>query len=119
MWFDVDFGKVNTGLSTVGYREYGVDGADVVARTITGVVAIGNGAYGVQITPQNTTVGIQWDTGGGDPLYAIESVAVQELHALQGLSTDQLDVLPRSRTVGNISQTIGGDGIHQTTVDRD
>ena len=74
MWFDVAFGKSKQGLSTVGYRQYDNTGVDAVVRTTTGVVAIGHGAYGADITLNASAVGIEWDTGEGSPLYAIESV---------------------------------------------
>lgn len=45
---------------------------------------------------------------------------LQELYRLQGLDPDApLTVTPKSRSAGNISQTIGGDGKTEATVTRD
>ena len=74
-WFDVEFGNSQTGLATVGYRLYNASGGDSVARTTTGVVEVGNGAYGVpNVNVPDDAVGIQWDTGGGSPIYAVEDI---------------------------------------------
>ena len=74
-WFDVDFGPSQTGLATVGYRLYRNDGTDSVARTTTGVVEVGDGAYGVpSVNVPDDAAGIQWDTGGGSPIYAVEDM---------------------------------------------
>jgi hypothetical protein len=75
-WFEVDFGAAYGGLGTVGYRLYQADGSDSVARTMTGVVDVsGNGAYGVaSVSVPDNAVGIEWDTGGGSPVYAAEDL---------------------------------------------
>jgi hypothetical protein len=77
-WLDVDFGSAHAGLATVGYRLYKNDGTDSVARTTTGVVDLsGTGSYGVaNVTVPDDAVGIEWDTGGGSPVYAIESLCI-------------------------------------------
>lgn len=84
MWLEVDFGAGRAGLATVGYRLYDNTGADALARTTVGVVEIGQGAYGVdRATIPVGVVGIEWDTGGGSPEYAHESVSsVPEIIAL-------------------------------------
>lgn len=75
-WFDVDFGSAHGGLGTVGYRLYKNDGTDSVARTTTGVVDLsGNGSYGVaSVVVPDDAAGIEWDTGGGTPVYAVEDI---------------------------------------------
>lgn len=72
-WFEVDFGDAYGGIGTTGYRLYRATGADSVARTTTGVVDLGNGGYGVPaVSVPDNAVGIEWDTGGGSPVYARE-----------------------------------------------
>ena len=64
-----------TGLvGTVGYTQVKADGTTAVARTTTGIVEIGNGAYGVTVTPDALAAVIQWDSGGGTPMYAVEEI---------------------------------------------
>lgn len=66
------FGAGQAGLGTVGYRQYDDAGGDAVARTTTGVFEIGQGAYGVNVALDPAAAGIEWDTGGGTPIYAHE-----------------------------------------------
>jgi hypothetical protein len=75
-WLEVDFGSAYAGLGTVGYRLYQADGSDSVARTTTGVVDVsGNGAYGVaSVSVPDNAAGVEWDTGGGSPVYAVEDL---------------------------------------------
>lgn len=74
-WLEVDFGSAHAGLGTVGYRLYKNDGTDSVARTTVGVVDLGNGAYGVaSVNIPDDAAGVQWDTGGGSPVFAIEDL---------------------------------------------
>ncbi len=74
-WFEVDFGSNYASLATVGYRLYQADGSDSVARTTTGVIEIGTGSYGVpSVNVPDNAVGIEWDTGGGSPVYAVEDI---------------------------------------------
>ena len=74
-WFDVNFGSAYAGLGTVGYRLYNASGGDAVARTTTGVVDLTNGSYGVaNVAVPDAAVGIQWDTGGGSPVYTVEDI---------------------------------------------
>lgn len=74
-FYAVDFGTLYAGLSTVGYTQKKADGTDAVARTTTGVVALGNGCYGVSVTPNAATVVLKWDTGGSPAVYAHESIS--------------------------------------------
>lgn len=76
MFLSVDFGPSYAGLGTVGYAQKKSDGTDAVARTTTGVVDFGNGAYGVTVTLAATTVLVKWDTGGGSPIYAHQDIGV-------------------------------------------
>ncbi|MCP4895785.1 MAG: hypothetical protein GY906_02325 [bacterium] len=74
-WFEVDFGANYAAIGTTGYRLYQDTGADSVARTTVGVVDLGNGAYGVpSVNVPDNAAGIEWDTGGGSPVYAREDV---------------------------------------------
>jgi hypothetical protein len=72
MFFTVDFGTAT--ITSVGYTQKKADGTDAVARTTTGVVSLGNGVYGVEVTPDASTVLIKWDTGGASPVYAPECI---------------------------------------------
>jgi hypothetical protein len=66
-----------------------------------------------------TTVRDPLITRGDHPAGTV-GAEINEMYLLQGLSTgDTLTVTPTSRTVGAISQTIGGDGTNTTTVSRD
>ena len=74
-WFEVSFGRFRTGIATVGYRLYKNDGTDSVARTTTGVVEVGNGAYGVaSVNVPDDAVGIEWDTGAVPFRWAHEDI---------------------------------------------
>lgn len=122
-WFDVEFGSDKTGLATVGYRFYKNDGTDSSARTTTGVVEVGGGAYGVSVAIPGDAVGIEWDTGEASPVYAHESLdeklRISELWELQGLdSSNPMTVTKTSRIAGDINQTISGDGLNTSTVTR-
>lgn len=103
-WHDVDFGSDKAGLATVGYRQYDATGGDAVARTTVGVVEIGNGAYGVEVTVNPTTKGIQWDTGEGTPIYANEDLSTEVL------AGQCLDILEGDKIENNISLTINRKG---------
>jgi hypothetical protein len=75
MWYDVSFGSSRTGIATVGYRQVDASGGDAVARTQVGVVEIGGGGYGVDAPVLDPScVSLEWDTGGGSPVFAHESV---------------------------------------------
>ncbi len=93
-WFNVAFSQNKTGLATVGYRQYNDVGGDAVARTTTGVVEIGNGAYGVVVAPDIAAEGLEWDTGevAGKIEFAIEDIAhVQEFPI--GIAFDDFPVV--------------------------
>lgn len=139
-WFDVAFGADKAGLTSVHFRLYGSDGADVVARTSAGVTEVGNGAYGALISVAVSAVGIEWDTGEAAPVYAHESLTqyrllnsltvngalsvlqdtrLRELHQIYGLeSGSPLTVRPTSRAVASITQSIVGDPSASVTVTR-
>ncbi|MGI9503262.1 MAG: hypothetical protein ACR2RE_09430 [Geminicoccaceae bacterium] len=74
MYLTADFGAANAGIGTVGYTLKNAAGGDAVARTTTGVTDLGNGAYGVEVDLPPTAVAVKWDTGGGSPLFAHESL---------------------------------------------
>lgn len=120
--FDVSFGSSKTGLTTVGYRFYGVAGL-IGIRATAGVFEIGGGAYGLGIKPSVAAVGIQWDTGEATPIFAHEDFATMllELWREKGLDIDNpMTVTPATRAAGSAQdQTISGDGITTTTVTRD
>jgi hypothetical protein len=78
MLYLVDFGPSYPGLANVGYLEQKIDGTTAVARTITGVVDFGNGAYGVSVTLNAATTTIKWDTGDTAPVYAHDNVVPQK-----------------------------------------
>lgn len=69
-------------MANVGFREYNNAGGDAVARTQAGVVDAGDGMYGVDVTLNAATVGLQWDTGEAVPVFANEDV--NQLAAIDG-----------------------------------
>lgn len=75
----VNFGSGKGGLATVGYAIYGVDGAEVVARSTAGVVEIGTstGIYSANVTLPDYDAIVLWDTGEATPKYATEEAQVQ------------------------------------------
>ena len=81
-WYSANFGSNKAGLANVGYREYNNTGADAVARTQVGVVDAGDGMYGVDVTSNAATVGLQWDTGEAVPVFANEDI--NQLAAVDG-----------------------------------
>jgi len=76
-YLEVAFGAGYTGLTgTVGYALMSNAGAVVVARTTTGVFEQAGGTYGVIVpTIADTVATIEWDTGGGTPVYAHEDMS--------------------------------------------
>jgi hypothetical protein len=68
------FGSTMTGIGTVGYRQVGAAGATIVARATAGVYEIGGGAYGVEVVPTIGATSLEWDTGGGSPIFAHEDL---------------------------------------------
>jgi len=93
-WFEVDFGSNYAGIGTTGYRLYQANGTDSVARTTTGVVDLSNGAYGVpSVNVPDNAVGIEWDTGGGSPVYAREDVEpYRDRDAQFDPASDEVDI---------------------------
>lgn len=114
-WFDVSFGQNKAGLATVGYRQYDDTGGDAVARTTTGVVEIGNGAYGVVVVPDIDAEGFEWDTGevAGLIKFAHEDishveefpigVAVDDFPVVMLDSTDHVTPLAGETVTGTIA----------------
>lgn len=79
MFFSVAFPSSMTGLvGTLGYTQIKADGTTAVARTTAGIVELGNGAYGVTVTPDATAAMIKWDSGGGSPMFAFEEMKTAE-----------------------------------------
>ena len=74
MFYTVDFGKACTSAFSVGVTQIGADGSVVVERTQTGIVALGNGAFGATLTPDPACVMLRWDTGSQPVVYAHESI---------------------------------------------
>ena len=144
MFYTVDFGTDYAGLATVGMTQLQADGAVVVARTTAGVVALGLGVYGAEITPDALCAVVRWDTGTDVPMYAHEAATssapavdyplvasavrtelqaeltrIVELAKLHGLVIGvDLVVSSTSRSAGDIVQTISGDGLTTSTVSR-
>lgn len=75
-YLEAAFGATYAGLATVGYALKDSTGADVVARTTTGVFEQAGGTYGV-VAPlvADSVATVEWDTGGASPVYAHESFA--------------------------------------------
>jgi len=119
-WFDVSFSQNKTGLATVGYRQYNDVGGDAVARTTTGVVEIGNGAYGVVVVPDIDAEGFEWDTGEvvGKIQFAHEDishveefpigVAVDDFPVIMIDDTDHITPTPGLTVTGEIAVDGGG-----------
>ncbi|HNX02874.1 MAG TPA: hypothetical protein PKM71_04345 [Candidatus Cloacimonas sp.] len=81
----VNFGVSKTGLTTVGYTIYGVDGAVVAPRSTTGVVEIGEtGVYSADITVPDYSAILLWDTGEETPKYATEDYQ----HLIQDIANE-------------------------------
>lgn len=69
----VNFGSSKTGLGTVGYTIYGVDGSTIASRSTTGVVELGSsGVYTANISLPTYDAIVLWDTGEATPRYATE-----------------------------------------------
>lgn len=81
-WHEVSFGSTKTGL-TPTFRQYDNAGVTVSAATNSGVVEIGGGAYGVFVTMDGATVGIEWDSGTG--IFAHEDVV--GMSRIEGINT--------------------------------
>jgi hypothetical protein len=75
----------------VGYTVYGEDGSTLVPRSTSGVIALGNGVYGADITvPAGASGTVYWDTYAGSPVHAIERI---DLSATVKLGADGLDAV--------------------------
>lgn len=114
-WFDVNFGESKAGLATVGYRQYNDTGGDAVARTTTGVVEVGNGAYGVEVAVDPATVGVQWDTGEASPIYANESLLTP---AIDPIGQEVLDILEGDHVENSIRLLINRKGTTIPVLDK-
>jgi hypothetical protein len=71
----VNFGSVQTGLTTVGYRLFNSTGALSGSRVTNGVgeILAGTGIYSASVHFSADFKGsILWDTGGSSPVYATE-----------------------------------------------
>lgn len=95
--FQVNFGSLKTGLTTVGYQLLTSTGANQGSRITAGVFEIGGGSYAAVVTlPADTFVGaIKWDSGEGSPLYAVEPINPAALASTQNFNnTGQTTNLP-------------------------
>ncbi len=71
----VDFGTGYDGLLTVGYTVFDDEGATVIARTTSGVTALGGGAYQASVSLPDGFIGtVYWDTEVAGSVYAVETV---------------------------------------------
>jgi len=85
----VSFGSSRTGLTTVGFRLYDVDGTAVGGRVTIGVVELGGGQYGAPVAVPDGFAGrITWDTGEPSPLSV--SAAINKVDAV---NTEQESLL--------------------------
>lgn len=86
-----------------------VDSVDYVIRADGGATLFGNDRY--QFTSNEIPINVAEISKEGS--------SVDDLHKLQGLDmANSITVTPASRVVGTISQTISGDGITSTTIQR-
>lgn len=72
----VDFGVTNTGIGTVGYVFIDDLAVDIGVRTTTGVTEAQFGWYYVDVDRPSNAEMIEWDTGGGSPIFAYEYVVL-------------------------------------------
>ena len=70
-WLTADFGPDCAGLP-VGLVQLSATGVILAPRSTVGVVALGNGLYGIDATLDALAVTVQWDTGTG--VFASEDV---------------------------------------------
>ncbi len=113
--FLVDFGTSQSGLATVGYTQMQADGSVIVARTTAGVVAFGNGVYGVTVTLNALTTAIQWDTGTATPLYAVDTVEAPTALDIAAAVLAAAQVTPIESNVKQVNdRTIIGTGVPPT-----
>lgn len=76
MWLSADFGPDAAG-APVGLTQIGSAGVPVVERTSSGIVPVGAGVFGIDLTPDPLCVMVRWDTGGCCPLFAVEDLPPQ------------------------------------------
>jgi hypothetical protein len=136
-------------VGTIGVTILNSDGTVHTARATANIYEIGGGCYGKDCTFDDNFKGsIKWDTGGGTPVYAIESYYVAgqvdkiydemdsgflsfffyfimlsnymyDLWLIQGLDTaNPMTVTPTSRVAETIQQAISGDGTASSTITR-
>lgn len=75
--FDVKFPLSKAALSTIGFTLLNADGSEYAARSTTGVVDQGYGAYNVEVAFAAAWRGmIIWDTGDVDIKYATDGVNI-------------------------------------------
>ena len=88
---------IDTGLATVGYTLYDIDGSVFKARTETSVIELGStGVYFVKLEIQDEFNGVLvWDDGTADPIYSSEDLAGHQNTKL-GQITDGLDIMLQS-----------------------
>jgi len=74
-------GGSQTGLvGTIGIALLNSDGTVHTARATAGIYEIGGGCYGKNISFSDNWKGIiEWDTGGGSPVYAVEEYTIDGL----------------------------------------
>jgi hypothetical protein len=67
LFLSASFGQSQTGLTTVGYTIKTKTGSQYQARSTQGVVELGNGVYGAELTlPDNSIFIVLWDTGSAN-----------------------------------------------------
>lgn len=107
-WYDASFGSAQTGLVTVGYRQVDNAGATVVARTTVGVVEIGGGGYGVDVVLNANTVTLEWDTGGGSPIFAHEDLEIRHDDTLAAIAAlNDVSIADIQTALTNQGYTVG------------
>ena len=117
MYLTADFGEDFAGLGTVGYTLIDGAGGDAQARTTTGVVDLGDGAYGVEVdvaSVASTTRLVKWDTGGGTPIFAHEDLGPPksvETWGYLGMDPDNPGIRVK---IDSDSSTVDGDDVSQT-----
>lgn len=75
MYCDVDFGDAYAGLGTVGYQVTDHLGASQIPRTTAGVLALGHGKYGADVSlPAGFRGSIYWDTVADGNINAVSSI---------------------------------------------
>jgi hypothetical protein len=120
--FSVNFGKAYTGLEgTIGYR------LGTAWRIVAGVAELvpGSGIYGVTLSNPATPKAILWDTGGTDPVYAVQDIDVLGAGAVfrtanfgvdhAGLTTVGYRLTGHAR-VTPVPELVPGSGVYGTAI---